>query len=295
MTEVYRGRFAPSPSGSLHFGSLVAAMGSYLDARSRGGTWLLRIEDLDPPRERPGAAEGIIRTLDAFGFQWDESIVYQSQRIPAYLEALSKLSDLGCTFPCSCTRKEINSAGLVGQDGPVYPGFCRDGGYDRSAAHAIRLKVPDRIIEFRDLVCGVINQRLSRDCGDFVIQRRDGFIAYQLAVVVDDAWQGITSVVRGADLLMSTPRQIFLHNLLDLPVPYYAHLPLVTDRRGLKLSKQSQSRPVTLDDPLPALLSAWSFLGQSPPQDVPDKVEAFWDWAIRYWDIKKVPYQSVAG
>ncbi|MCB1859015.1 MAG: tRNA glutamyl-Q(34) synthetase GluQRS [Gammaproteobacteria bacterium] len=285
---VYRGRFAPSPSGSLHFGSLVAAMGSYLDARHNAGVWLLRIEDLDPPREKPGAAAEIIKTLDAFGFEWHGEITYQSQRTEAYRNALSKLTKAGLTFPCNCTRKAIRDNCPMGMDGPIYPGTCREKS-PKKRLGAIRIKVPDREIHVEDKVHGSVIYNLQRELGDFIIQRADGLFAYQLAVVVDDAQQGITHVVRGTDLLPSSPRQIYLQQLLGLPTPEYAHLPLVINRKGQKLSKQSRSRPVDGSQPLSSLIAAYQFLNQDFPGQLPTGIEEFWDWAIAHWNLKKVP------
>ncbi len=284
-TPRYRGRFAPSPTGPLHFGSLVTAVGSYLDARHRGGEWLVRMEDLDRTRERPGAADRILRTLEAFGFHWDDEVLYQSRRDPAYREALERLLDAGLAYPCGCTRREIAERGLPGIEGPRYDGTCRDGLPPGRQPRAYRLRVPAETVTFRDRVCGPCGHNLANEVGDFVIRRADGLFAYQLAVVVDDAWQGITQVVRGADLLLSTPRQIHLQRLLGLPTPDYAHLPLVLDENGRKLSKQSDARPVDPDDPIPALVAALAFLGQPPPPERPATVEGLWQWAIPRWHL----------
>ncbi len=248
----YRGRFAPSPTGDLHFGSLVAAVGSWLRARIEGGVWLIRIEDLDPPREVPGSATRIIETLARFGMSSDEPIEYQSQRADLYARALETLRDQGALFPCTCTRTELAASGGLHREACV-PAPDR--------AQALRVRAPRGVITFEDAVQGPQRQDLYGEVGDFVVRRADGLTAYQLAVVVDDAAQGITEIVRGADLLDSTPRQLYLQQLLSLPHPRYAHLPLAVDAQGVKLSKQAASRPVDPDDPLPALVAALKFLG----------------------------------
>ncbi|MGB9151240.1 MAG: tRNA glutamyl-Q(34) synthetase GluQRS, partial [Burkholderiales bacterium] len=238
-TSPYRGRFAPSPTGPLHFGSLVAAVGSYLDAKAHGGEWLLRMEDLDTQRNMPGAADGILRTLEQFGFGWDGAVVYQSARKDLYLDALETLREKKLVYPCACSRKEIADSSLVGIEGPVYPGTCRDGMPVGRKVRAWRLRTSENIIKINDLIQGTNSQNIAREVGDFVLQRADRTIAYQLSVVIDDANQGITHVVRGADLLASTPRQVYLQRLLDLPTPHYLHLPVAVNERGEKLSKQT--------------------------------------------------------
>ncbi len=286
---IYRGRFAPSPTGPLHFGSLVAAVGSYLEARSRGGEWLVRIEDLDPPREKPGAATAILRTLEAFGFQWDGEVLFQSRRGERYREALDQLVARRDAYLCRCSRKEIADSAVAGIEGPVYPGTCRTGFDPARPATTLRVRTDDRPISFQDCIHGKQIQRLASEIGDFVVRRADGLTAYQLAVVVDDADQGITHVVRGADLLLSTPRQIHLQRLLNLPEPAYAHLPLVLDREGKKLSKQSRSRPVDPAAPLSALESALRFLGQPLPEQPMTELNELWRWALERWDMDRVP------
>lgn len=289
----YAGRFAPSPSGPLHFGSLVAALGSCLDARRQRGRWLVRIEDLDPPRARPGAADHILRTLDAFGFQWDGEVLYQSQRTEAYRNAIDELTRKGLCYPCGCSRKEINSVGVDGVDGPRYPGTCRGGLPPGRTPRAIRLRTDQSIIAFHDRICGQQQQRLEEASGDFVVRRADGPFAYQLAVVVDDAFQGVTQIVRGADLLSSTPRQLYLQQCLGYAVPGYAHLPIVVDETGRKLSKQSQDRPIERRNPVPALLSALRFLNQPQPEERPATPAEFWHWAIEHWDITRIDKSAV--
>ena len=291
-TTTYRGRFAPSPSGPLHFGSLVAALGSYLDARHNQGDWLVRMEDLDPPREKPGAVDDILYTLEAFGFEWDGEVLFQSQRLNVYQEALRALEKQRIAYPCSCSRKDISQAGLKGLEGPRYPGTCRNGLPVERSGQAVRLRTDDQPIRFHDFVCGPIEQRLESQIGDFLIRRSDGLFAYQLAVVVDDAYQGISHIVRGADLLLSTPRQIYLQQLMALPTPSYGHLPLVMNAQGRKLSKQDGALPVRKEAPLPALIAALDFLRQPLPPDPPINLEEFWDWALSHWDIRRLRAES---
>ncbi|MCX7693174.1 MAG: tRNA glutamyl-Q(34) synthetase GluQRS [Tepidimonas taiwanensis] len=283
----YRGRFAPTPSGALHLGSLVAALGSCLEARVQDGEWLLRIEDVDAPRVVAGAAEDILRTLEAFGFEWDGPVWYQSRRSEAYAEALARLARDGLVYACSCSRSQIRAVARRGVDGPVYPGSCRARA-DRPSRAAWRLRLPDERVVFTDALFGRVSCELARECGDFVLRRADGVYSYQLAVVVDDAAQGVTHVVRGADLLASTPRQIVLQRLLALPTPQYLHLPVVLDARGDKLSKQTLAAPVDAHAPLPALLAAWRFLGQSEPGRI-DTVAEFWAMARALWDRRRIP------
>ncbi|MBY4598528.1 tRNA glutamyl-Q(34) synthetase GluQRS [bacterium BD-1] len=252
-SPTYRGRFAPSPTGPLHFGSLVAALGSWLFARHHGGEWLVRIEDLDPPREVPGAARAQLATLAAFGLEADQPPVFQSERGALYAAALEGLLARGEAFECRCSRSELEAAGGIHR-------ACVGRGAGRTPA--IRLRVPDETLVFEDRIQGHFEQALAREVGDFVLRRADGFWAYQLAVVVDDGAQGITDVVRGADLLDSTPRQLLLQRRLGLPTPGYAHLPLVLDAGGRKLGKSLAALPVDPADPGPALAAAWSFLGQ---------------------------------
>ncbi|RDH89497.1 MAG: tRNA glutamyl-Q(34) synthetase GluQRS [endosymbiont of Seepiophila jonesi] len=285
----YRGRFAPSPTGPLHFGSLVAALGSYLDARTNQGEWLVRMEDLDQTREIKGSADEILRTLDRFGFEWEGEIIRQNRRTDAYAHALNALNRDDLAYPCGCTRKEINIAARPGIESAVYPGTCRQGLRAGRKARAIRLRTFDNPSGFEDLIQGEVRQNLASDIGDFIIRRADGYHAYQLAVVVDDAWQGITHIVRGADLLLSTPRQIHLQQLLELPTPVYAHLPLAVDANGRKLSKQYKDAPVENRHPLPALLQALHHLGQPLPDERPTGIDDFWDWAISNWQLGNVP------
>lgn len=290
----YIGRFAPSPTGPLHFGSLVAALGSYLDARAAGGQWLLRIEDVDTPRNVPGAADDILRTLTGFGFEWDGEPVWQSRRQQAYRDALAALRTQGAIYACSCSRREIaDSSVLASVDGGrVYPGTCRDGVAAGRSARAWRVKVCDATLDFDDRVQGRIAQNLERDIGDFVLLRADGLYAYQLAVVVDDAEAGVTDIVRGADLIDSTPRQLWLQQCLGYPQPRYAHLPVATNAAGEKLSKQTLAPAASADDGVAALVRAMYFLGQAVPVEVAQSPLAeFWSWAIAHWDAGSVPRQ----
>lgn len=286
----YCGRFAPSPTGPLHIGSLIAAVGSYLEARAHGGQWLVRMEDLDPPREMPGAADLILKTLETYGFEWDGEVLRQSNRFPTYEVALGNLKQHGLLYPCGCTRKEIADSAVSGIEGPVYPGTCRHGLSPRKVARAWRVRLDERAIAFEDAVQGYISQNLAHDIGDFVLKRADGFYAYQLAVVADDADQGITHVVRGADLLDSTPRQIYLQQLLGKPTPQYAHLPVAANAAGEKLSKQTRAAPLSLSAPSPALWQALNFLGQQPPVELAGSdLPTLWQWARKNWNLSAIP------
>ena len=290
MTAIYRGRFAPSPTGPLHFGSLVAAVASYLEAKSRAGEWLVRMEDLDTPRNVPGAADDILRALTACGMRWDDAVIYQSARTDAYHAELHRLRALGLVYPCACSRREISDSAISGIEGPVYPGTCRAGLAPGKTVRAWRIDVRGADIRFDDAIQGPMHQDLATDIGDFVLLRADHVYAYQLAVVVDDAEQGITDVVRGADLLDSTPRQIFLHKLLKFTPPRYCHVPVAANANGEKLSKQTHAAAVDYARPQAALVPALRFLGQQPPDDLVDaNIGEFWNWAIRNWRIDRVP------
>ncbi|MGE0486532.1 MAG: tRNA glutamyl-Q(34) synthetase GluQRS [Gammaproteobacteria bacterium] len=282
MTSPPTGRFAPSPTGPLHFGSVVTALASYLDARSRGGRWLLRIDDLDPPREAPGAADGILATLVALGLEWDGEVTWQSRRGEAYRDALSRLADTGVSFPCACTRATVGK-------GP-YPGTCRNGLPPGRRARAVRVRVGATCVGFEDRVQGNVTRTLAEQGGDFIVRRADGLIAYHLAVVVDDAAAGITDVVRGVDLLDTTPQQIHLQRQLGLSTPTYAHLGVVLGPDGHKLSKQTGARPVL---PAAAALAAWAaldFLGLSPPVAARGAPAAeLLQWALPRWAGHALP------
>jgi len=283
----YVGRFAPSPTGPLHAGSLVAALASYLDARAHGGTWLIRIEDIDEGRSVPGAAEEILDLLARLGMTSDGEVVWQSRRKHLYQAAYDRLA--GHAYPCGCNRREIADSRLgVAPDGAaIYPGTCRHGLAPGRSPRSLRLRVPDAggdVVTFRDRFAGTISQRLASESGDFVLKRADGYWAYQLAVVVDDADQGVTDVVRGADLLDSTPKQIFLQRLLHVPTPRYLHVPVVRNANGEKLSKQTGAmavRPGDAAGAVAALREAAGFLGMDlPPAESPD---AFWRAAVPAW------------
>jgi glutamyl-Q tRNA(Asp) synthetase len=285
----YRGRFAPSPTGPLHFGSLIAAVGSYLDARHHDGEWLLRMEDLDPPREVAGAADAILRTLDGFGMDWDGPVTYQSRRGDIYAAALEDLARKGCLFDCACTRKEIADSAIRTEAGLVYPGTCRGGLPPGRRARALRVRTEPRRIELVDRLQGTLRQQLDREVGDFIIRRADGLVAYQLAVVVDDAEQQITHVVRGADLLDSTPRQLYLQQLLELPTPSYLHLPVAVDADTEKLSKQTFARDVIAGRDNAVLLDVLAFLNQAVPDSAQDASrDELWQWAIRHWEPGRI-------
>ncbi|MCW9088168.1 MAG: tRNA glutamyl-Q(34) synthetase GluQRS [Gammaproteobacteria bacterium] len=289
--QPYRGRFAPSPTGPLHFGSLVAAVGSYLDARQQDGEWLVRMEDLDPPREVAGAGTLILKTLERFGFEWDGPVWFQSRRHERYIEVLETLQHNGLTYRCGCSRKQIAEQGRrMGLPYGVYPGTCRCAPASVQQKHAIRLLSEGQQVEFSDRLQGIIRQDVEREVGDFVLRRADGLFAYQLAVVVDDAEQRITDVVRGSDLLDSTPRQIALQRLLGYPTPDYLHLPVALNEQGQKLSKQTLAPALQDDDPLPALWQALHFLGQNPPAELLEgELESFWRWAISHWQATALP------
>lgn len=279
----YTGRFAPSPTGPLHMGSLVAAMASYLDARAHDGRWLVRIEDIDEARSVPGAADAIIATLAAFGMHSDGEIVRQSRRKALYQSAFERLGEH--VYACGCTRREIADSriGIASDGAAVYPGTCRLGLADGRAARAFRLRVPDDAsghIQFEDRWLGVIEQHLATQAGDFVLKRADGFWAYQLAVVVDDADQGVTDVVRGADLLDSTPRQIYLQRLLGFSTPRYLHVPVVTNDAGEKLSKQTGARASDVMRVVEELRAAAGFLGLCVEAGT---LREFWDEANKAW------------
>ena len=286
----YRGRFAPSPSGPLHFGSLVAATGSFLEARTRGGEWLLRMEDVDAPRCSAAAAGEILRTLEACGFAWDGEVVWQSRRVEAYAVALERLKQAGRVFACACSRKELADSAIAPDGAAIYPRTCRGGLPPGRTARAWRLRVGDARIEFADAIQGRVASDLGSEAGDFILLRADGLFAYQLAVVVDDAEVGITHVVRGADLLASTARQIFLQQCLGLPTPRYAHLPVAVNAVGEKLSKQTRAAAVDNARPGPMLCAALEFLGQQPPAELCGaSVAELWTWALANWRLDRVP------
>jgi glutamyl-Q tRNA(Asp) synthetase len=288
MTQ-YRGRFAPSPTGPLHFGSLLAAMASYADALAHGGTWLVRMEDLDPPREVPGAAGDILDTLRNYGFAWEDEVWFQSTRSACYEAALARLDASGLLYACCCTRRDLVLAPLGAGGERVYPGTCREAMLPFAPHYAWRVRVPDTLIRFRDLLRGEQTQQLAHEAGDFIVRRADGLVAYQLAVVVDDALQGITHVVRGSDLLSSTARQIWLQQVLQLPAVEYLHIPVAINAAGEKLSKQTRAQPLPRSGVATVLRDAWRFLDQPAPPPAVDTPAAFWDWARGGWARRRLP------
>jgi len=281
----YTGRFAPSPTGPLHFGSLIAALGSFLDARAHGGHWLVRMEDLDTPRNSPGAANAILRVLDALGLHWDGRVIYQSTRREQYMTALERLEKEGRLFECACTRAEVG-------DKP-YPGTCRRGLPPGRRGRSLRLRLPNEALAFTDALQGEFKQHLQREAGDTILRRADGVIAYHLAVVVDDAAQGVTDIVRGADLLDSTPRQIYLQRLLGLPTPRYLHLPVALGSDGRKLSKQNGAAAIDSRQGGALLCRALRFLGQTTPAELEAAPAAeVLTWAGREWRPGSVPVKN---
>ena len=278
----YRGRFAPSPTGPLHFGSLIAAVASFLQARARGGEWLVRIDDVDVPHVVAGAADEILRVLDALGLHWDGPVIHQSARLERYRAALADLSRRGRIYPCGCSRRETGPG--------VYPGTCRDGLPPGKSPRSLRLRTAESCVQFEDAVQGHCSQALGREVGDFVVDRADGVVAYHLATAVDDAEQGMTEIVRGVDLLGSTPRQIFLMRELELPQPRYAHVPVAVNAAGQKLSKQTYARPLDPAGGAAHLVGALAFLGQGPPAGLGEApIDAVWQWAIENWRLSRVP------
>jgi glutamyl-Q tRNA(Asp) synthetase len=289
----YRGRFAPSPSGPLHFGSLIAAVASYLDARCQQGTWLVRMEDVDEDRNQPDAADDILFTLDHYGFEWDEAVIYQTRRKQAYADALDKLFEEALIYRCTCSRRDLVQQAEIGPFGPVYPGTCRHKHHKPATKHAIRIITADTTIQFTDRLFGYQQQNLQEELGDFIIRRRDGFFAYQLAVVVDDEFQQINQVVRGHDLLDSTARQIYLQRCLGYAESQYLHLPVAINQRGEKLSKQTHAPAISKKLAAPNLYRALKFLGQQPPGELQhDTLRNIWQWCHENWDSKKIPAQS---
>jgi glutamyl-Q tRNA(Asp) synthetase len=296
MSSTYIGRFAPSPTGSLHMGSLLAALASYLDARAHGGQWLLRIDDIDQTRCRPQHVDDILRTLTRFGLTWDGDVTVQTTRLARYEEALMALADMQRLYACQCSRREIadSANGVTGIDGLVYPGTCRQLLLNQNTLNtpqAIRLntEVSAATIMFQDRCQGTQTQQVSQDVGDFVLKRRDGLHTYQLSVVVDDADAAVTHVVRGADLLDSTPRQILLQTLLGVPTPSYLHIPVLTNAEGQKLSKQTLAASISDHDVMATLRYSLKLLSQPLSKDYYDNVEQLLDYAVRQWQPEKIP------
>lgn len=288
--SIYIGRFAPSPTGPLHFGSLVAALASYCDAKSQQGKWLLRVEDLDKPREVKGATKLILTTLEAFDFAWDGEIIYQSQRSEAYQAALEILRLQELVYPCTCSRKEIaDSSTHQGIEGAIYPKTCLTHALKSNVRPAYRIKTQNKETAFTDQIQGEIKQNIAQDIGDFVLLRADHIFAYQLAVVVDDAAQGVTHVVRGADLLHSTPRQIYLQQLLSFNHPQYAHFPVACNDQGEKLSKQTLALPIEVKNAGKLLVKALAFLGQQPPKNLAYETPSeVLKWATNNWRREQI-------
>lgn len=289
----YVGRFAPSPTGPLHFGSLVAAVASYLQAKAHDGRWLLRIEDIDPPREQAGASKIIIEALVQYGFKWHGDLSYQSSSLVVHEAALQELTERGLAYPCSCSRRDLEESPR-GPLGTIYPGTCRNG-CDASET-AIRLRTNNEPVEFDDGLQGPQSQLLESESGDFIIRRRDGLIAYHLAVVVDDALQGITEVVRGIDLMDSTPRQIWLQDQLGYATPNYIHIPVITHADGNKLSKLTGAAGIPLDNIENTLVAALDALAQAPPPDLAQSgLQEIWSWAIENWRIENLADQQAVS
>lgn len=286
------GRFAPSPSGPLHLGSLLAALASYLQARAQGAQWLLRVDDLDTPRVKPGAERLILDVITHFGLRWDSVVLRQSTRRDAYYRAMEWLKSQGCAFDCACTRREAQT-GQAGIEGPIYPGTCRSGLAQGRSARSIRFRVDSERVRLDDLIQGVYEQQLDRDIGDFVIRRADGITAYQLATVLDDQAQGVTEVVRGADLLSSTPRQMALQKAFGFPAPAYAHVPLLVDSDGEKLGKSTSALALDSAAPGRQLFQCLVWLGQVPPDSLRQaSVLRVLRWATDNWAISSVPRQA---
>ncbi|MBA3582432.1 MAG: tRNA glutamyl-Q(34) synthetase GluQRS [Gammaproteobacteria bacterium] len=285
---MYIGRFAPTPSGPLHFGSLITAVASYLDAKAQGGQWLVRIEDIDTPRVMRGAADDILRTLERFGLHWDGTVIYQSQRLDVYRNALNQLA--AHSYPCSCSRQELHDHCKMGRYGPIYSGTCRTQAQHPAREMAIRLRTHNTAIYCSDAIQDAYAQCLESEIGDFNLLRRDGYYSYHLAVVVDDAAQHISHVVRGYDLLDSTPRQIYLQQCLGYNTPHYAHVPIALDEQGQKLSKQNHAAALNNKHILQQLLAALVFLGQ--PTIEFNTPKSILENAIKSWRIATVPQRT---
>lgn len=290
LADQYIGRFAPSPTGPLHFGSLIAATASYLCARQhQKAKWLLRIEDIDTQRSRKEHASSIVKTLEDFGFQWDDKIIFQSERTKVYQHILDTLQPH--TYSCSCTRKQLSAASTNGKYGYIYPGNCRKTLSDKSATNlSTRIKTKADLICFQDQCQGQFCQSIEEEVGDFILKRSDNMFAYQLAVVVDDNDQCITHIVRGADLLDNTPRQIYLQQLLSYTPPQYLHFPVATTADGRKLSKKNISKEISIQNKRLQLIDALRFLGQETPNnDDFESLDDFWSWAVQNWDSSLIP------
>lgn len=291
--SAYVGRFAPSPTGPLHFGSLVAAVASYLQAKVHNGRWLLRIEDIDPPREQPGSTEAILSALEHYGFEWDGEVIFQSHSSVAHEAALQSLLNLKLAYRCGCSRRVLENCPR-GPLGTIYPGTCRNG--CDAGQTAIRVRTTDAPITFIDRLQGSQTQHLEAESGDFIVRRRDGLIAYQLAVVVNDEIEGVNEVVRGIDLLDSTPRQIWLQQLLGYRTPHYVHIPVITHPDGDKLSKLTGAPGIPANGGRDVLVAALWALRQSPPADLATAtVPEVWNWAVQHWDIDVLRGQTAVS
>ena len=287
----YVGRFAPSPTGPLHFGSLLAATASYLEARRHDGRWLVRMEDIDPPREQAGARDLILAALDRYGFEWDGPVIYQSASDPQHRQAVQQLLDEGLAYRCACSRKDLADVPR-GPLGTIYPGTCRDGTIGNDTA--MRIRTTNDTVSFVDGLQGRQSQDLESESGDFVILRRDGLVAYQLAVVIDDELQGVTEVVRGIDLMDSTPRQIWLQQCLGFRLPAYQHIPVAVHADGNKLSKLSGAKGIRMDAVEAELIATLDALGQSPPTELTGAGTAeIWTWAYEHWQIDRLGGHTV--
>jgi len=276
------GRFAPSPTGPLHFGSVIAAVASYMQAKSQNGQWLVRMDDIDTPRNQAGADTAILTSLEILGLHWDNKVLFQTNRQEAYQDALTLLSEKSLLYRCTCTRKQLQ--------GNAYPGTCRNKSHDPEQQHALRVITNQQAIKIDDEIQGQFQQNLETETGDFIVHRADDLVAYHIATVVDDAYQGITEIIRGADLLDSTPRQIYLQQLLNYPIPTYAHTPVAVDKQGYKLSKQYHAPPIDDTEPVATLILALDFLGQHPKKSLAkENVEEIIQWGVKHWSLDKIP------
>ncbi len=293
--QKYRGRFAPSPTGPLHLGSLYTALAGFLQAKSRGGEWLLRIDDADTPRVTRGAADSIRRTLERFALHWDGPVAYQSHATDAYRTALERLDKARLLYPCVCSRKTLAALPRTASEPAIYPGTCRHAGHSRRFAHALRVAVGEAVIDLEDKSQGLRRWELGREFGDFIVFRRDQIFAYHLATVVDDAEAAVTEVLRGCDLLESTPLQIHLQNLLGLTTPDYLHIPVIVDRLGIKLSKQNLAEAVDEHNPSAILRLLLPLLGLPPPNELGDAPPAeLLAWAVAHWDVSRLSGTAIA-
>jgi glutamyl-Q tRNA(Asp) synthetase len=277
----YIGRFAPSPTGLLHKGSLLAAMASYCDAMKNKGKWLVRIEDIDPPREISGASKGILKTLRNYGFQFQDNVLYQSTRYQAYSQILDLLKKKSIVYTCACSRSELKNKTIESHK-------CRNNKQSAYSPYNYKCKVPNTQIHFNDLIQGEYKTNLFQDCGDFILKRKDELFSYQLAVVVDDFHQGITHIVRGIDLIDSTPWQIYLNSILGYQQPIYAHIPILTNDKKQKLSKQTYAKEIDNNKPLETLIKTYSYLNQTPFSKTPQTIDQFWHHAISHWKLNKI-------